>query len=134
MRNVSKLLHSTDPRIITNYVFIRYVSSWSGELGERFDDVSQVSHITKTYGPQYKRQKQKPCTRTDYAASAIYVSKVFDKASKNSTLDMANDIKEAFHGMLVEEDWMDNATKKVLFPRTKTLPLNAVAWCSDRMI
>ncbi|KAK6060741.1 hypothetical protein COOONC_01597 [Cooperia oncophora] len=25
---------------------------------------------------------------------------------------MANDMKEAFHGMLVEEDWMDNATKK----------------------
>ncbi|KAK6051836.1 peptidase family M13 [Cooperia oncophora] len=50
--------------------------------------------------------------RTNYAASAIYVSKAFDQASKNSTLDMANDIKEAFHGMLVEEDWMDNATMK----------------------
>ncbi|KAK6055344.1 hypothetical protein COOONC_07150 [Cooperia oncophora] len=57
--------------------------------------------------------------RTNYAASAIYVSKAFDQASKNSTLDMANDIKEAFHGMLVEEDWMDNATMKVLFRRTK---------------
>ncbi|KAK6060742.1 hypothetical protein COOONC_01598, partial [Cooperia oncophora] len=47
MRNVSKLLHSTDPRIITNYVFIQYVSLWSGELGERFDDVSQVSTLLK---------------------------------------------------------------------------------------
>ncbi|KAK6034978.1 hypothetical protein COOONC_27513, partial [Cooperia oncophora] len=49
MGSVSKLLHSTDPRIITNYVFTRFVSRWSGELGERFDDVSQVSSIAQTY-------------------------------------------------------------------------------------
>ncbi|KAK6045576.1 hypothetical protein COOONC_16919 [Cooperia oncophora] len=41
MRRVSKLLHSTDPRIITNYVFIRFVIDWNerGELGDRFEDV-----------------------------------------------------------------------------------------------
>ncbi|KAK6059463.1 hypothetical protein COOONC_02909 [Cooperia oncophora] len=56
-----------------------------------------------------------------YAAGAIYVSKVFDQALKNSTLDMVNDLQEALQRLLVEQDWMDRATKKVLFcGNTKT--------------
>ncbi|KAK6736238.1 hypothetical protein RB195_019108 [Necator americanus] len=42
MRRVTNLLQSTDPRIITNYVYMRYSSSWAGELGERYEDISQV--------------------------------------------------------------------------------------------
>ncbi|KAK6060124.1 peptidase family M13, partial [Cooperia oncophora] len=45
MRRITELLQLTDPRIITNYVFIRFTSSWSGELGERFEDVAQVGNF-----------------------------------------------------------------------------------------
>ncbi|VDO65114.1 unnamed protein product [Haemonchus placei] len=42
MRRITELLRSTDPRVITNYVFTRFTSLWEEELGERFDDVLQV--------------------------------------------------------------------------------------------
>ncbi|RCN35716.1 hypothetical protein ANCCAN_18410 [Ancylostoma caninum] len=43
MRRVTQLLQLTDPRIIANYVYMRYTSSWDGELGERYEDISQVT-------------------------------------------------------------------------------------------
>ncbi|VDM54709.1 unnamed protein product, partial [Angiostrongylus costaricensis] len=70
MRRVTDLINSTDPRIITNYAYIRYSSSWGGELGER------------------KSQE-----------------------SKNVTLQVINDLQDAFHNMVVENSWMDKATK-----------------------
>ncbi|ETN83113.1 hypothetical protein NECAME_07583 [Necator americanus] len=41
MKRLTNLLQSTDPRIITNYVYMRYSSSWVGELGERYEDILQ---------------------------------------------------------------------------------------------
>ncbi|KAK6032689.1 hypothetical protein OSTOST_01125, partial [Ostertagia ostertagi] len=38
---ITELLRLTDPRVITNYIFIRFVGTWRGELGERFEDVYQ---------------------------------------------------------------------------------------------
>ncbi|PIO72527.1 peptidase family M13, partial [Teladorsagia circumcincta] len=125
MRRITELLQLTDPRIITNYIFIRFTSSWSGELGERFEDVSQEFHRLM-YGRKQKAPRWKDCTshtmhRMQYAAGAIYVSKVFDQASKNVTLEMVNDLQEAFHEMLVENDWMDKTTKKTAFEKAEAM-------------
>ncbi|PIO64058.1 hypothetical protein TELCIR_14325, partial [Teladorsagia circumcincta] len=38
---LAELLRLTDPRIIANYVFIRFIGTWHGELGERFEDLYQ---------------------------------------------------------------------------------------------
>ncbi|VDM54266.1 unnamed protein product [Angiostrongylus costaricensis] len=73
MKRVSRLINSTDPRIITNYAYLSYASSWGGELGERYEDIAQ--------------------------------------ASKNVTLEMVNDLQDAFHNMVVDSDWMDETTK-----------------------
>ncbi|EYB87303.1 hypothetical protein Y032_0265g650 [Ancylostoma ceylanicum] len=42
MKKLGEFLQSTDPRIITNYIYMRYTSSWNGELGEKYEDISQV--------------------------------------------------------------------------------------------
>ncbi|EPB75523.1 peptidase family M13 [Ancylostoma ceylanicum] len=49
MRRIAELLHLTDPRIITNYVYMRYTFNWEGELGERHEDISQI--LTSTEDP-----------------------------------------------------------------------------------
>uniref|UniRef100_A0A0N4W214 Peptidase_M13_N domain-containing protein n=1 Tax=Haemonchus placei TaxID=6290 RepID=A0A0N4W214_HAEPC len=118
VRRITELLQLTDPRIITNYIFIRFTSSWGKELGERFHDVLQEFHRSM-YGRKQKVPSWKECTfftinRMPYSAGAIFVSEVYDKASKNVTLDMVNDLIEAFNEMLVENDWMDKSTKKVI--------------------
>nr|CDJ93359.1 Peptidase M13 domain containing protein [Haemonchus contortus] len=125
LRRITELLQSTDPRIITNYIFIRFTSSWSEELGERFHDVLQEFHRSM-YGRKQKVPSWKECAfltinRMPYSAGAIFVSEVYDKASKNVTLDMVNDLIEAFNEMLAENDWMDKSTKKTAYEKAKEL-------------
>ncbi|XGW10613.1 hypothetical protein V3C99_012258 [Haemonchus contortus] len=125
MKRITELLQSTDPRIITNYVFTRFTCLWEEELGERFDDVVQKFHLSM-YGRKQKIPRWKVCTsstmkRLQYATGAIYVSKVYDKASKNVTLDMVDDLIEAFNEMLVENDWMDNSTKNAASEKAKRM-------------
>lgn len=125
MRRITELLQSTDPRIITNYVFIRYTSTWGGELGERYEDAAQEFHRLM-YGKKQKAPRWKDCTTTtmhrmQYAAGAIYVTKVFDKESKNLTLEMVGDLQDVFSDMLVENDWMDEKTKATALDKAKQM-------------
>ncbi|ETN81756.1 hypothetical protein NECAME_08296 [Necator americanus] len=41
MRRITNLLQLTDPRVITNYIYMRYSSAWARELGDRYEDISQ---------------------------------------------------------------------------------------------
>ncbi|XGW10612.1 hypothetical protein V3C99_012257 [Haemonchus contortus] len=131
MTRITQLLQSTDPRIITNYVFIRFTSLWIGELGERFDDAFQKfdlsMHGTKQRAPTWEVCTSSTMNSMQYATGAIYVSKAYDKASKNATLDMANDLIKTFIEMLVENDWMDKSTKKAAFKKVKGM-LKLVAY------
>ncbi|KAJ1355849.1 hypothetical protein KIN20_013410 [Parelaphostrongylus tenuis] len=210
MRRVTELIKSTDPRIVTNYAYLRYSSSWGGELGERFEDIYQNKQITKPYIPSgrtncylvreyistdathrvldkleytvippvmtniesfqfvkamellhamYGRENKPPrwkiCTTStmnmlNYATGALYVKKAFNEVpiyilgyldtwttpsslvvralaqrnrtgltalfaspevSKNVTLEMINNLQDAFLGIMVENDWMDERTK-----------------------
>ncbi|KJH41117.1 peptidase family M13 [Dictyocaulus viviparus] len=123
MRRIDNLLQSTDPRIITNYVYLRYSSSWGAELGERYEDIAQEFH-RQMYGQKTKAPRWKDCTtrtmqRMQYASGSLYVSKYFDKTSKNVTLEMIDSLHDAFYAMVTENDWMDKATKAIALDKAK---------------
>ncbi|KAJ1345896.1 hypothetical protein KIN20_000528 [Parelaphostrongylus tenuis] len=68
------------------------------------------------YGRKEKAPRWKDCTTTtmlrlQYASGAMYVKKAFNEETKNATLEMINDLQEAFHDTLIENKWIDNATK-----------------------
>ncbi|KHJ99552.1 peptidase family M13 [Oesophagostomum dentatum] len=125
MRRITELLQSTDPRIITNYVLMRYSSSWSGEMGERYEDILQDFHRVM-YGKQQKAPRWKDCTsqtmhRLQYATGAMYVRKAFDPASKNVTLEMIDDLQDVFHEILLNTDWMDEKTRATALDKAKQI-------------
>ncbi|VDM55388.1 unnamed protein product [Angiostrongylus costaricensis] len=115
MRRVTDLINSTDPRIITNYAYTRYCSSWGCELGERYEGIAQ-----NFYHVMYEREKKAPrwkdCTSTamykmKYATGALYVRNALNEASVNVMLEMINDLEDAFHNMVIGNDWVDETTK-----------------------
>ncbi|CAJ0605540.1 unnamed protein product [Cylicocyclus nassatus] len=115
LKRINELLETTDPRIITNYVLMRYSSSWEGEMGEKYEDNAQ-EFDKEMYGRQEKFPRWKVCTsstmqRMLYAISALYVRKAFDQASKNVTLEMVDDLLAAFRQTLIMTDWMDDRTR-----------------------
>ncbi|KJH42220.1 peptidase family M13 [Dictyocaulus viviparus] len=83
MRRIDNLLQSTDPRIITNYVYLRYSFSWGAELGERYEDIAQEfnrqMHGQKTKAPRWKDCTKRTMRGMQYASGSLYVSKYFDK-------------------------------------------------------
>ncbi|VDK44180.1 unnamed protein product [Cylicostephanus goldi] len=130
LRRISKLLQSTDPRIVTNYVFMRFSSKWEGEMGEKYEDIKQ--ELDKVvFGQQQKLPRWKYCTQhtmkqMEYATSAIYVKNAFDQASKNVTLELLDDLLGIFRDMLSTSDWMDDQTRAAALEKAnQMLPLIA---------
>ncbi|KAL6727698.1 hypothetical protein Aduo_009552 [Ancylostoma duodenale] len=61
--------------------------------------------------PTWKYCTARAMNMMSYAAAALYVRSTFDQASKNVTLEMIDDLQEAFRGMILTSDWMDTQTK-----------------------
>ncbi|KAK6738800.1 hypothetical protein RB195_020728 [Necator americanus] len=125
MKRVTNLLQSTDPRIITNYIYMRYSLAWRLELGERYEDIHQ-EFDSLMYGKKQKAPRWKDCTSNTmdimkYAAGAMYVRKKFEKVSKNLTLEMIDDLQEAFHEMVTTNEWMNKRTKNNALNKAKQM-------------
>uniref|UniRef100_A0A158R2U6 Neprilysin-1 (inferred by orthology to a C. elegans protein) n=1 Tax=Nippostrongylus brasiliensis TaxID=27835 RepID=A0A158R2U6_NIPBR len=109
MRRITELLHSMDPRIITNYVFLRFTSTWGGELGERYEDVAQEFHRVM-YGKKQKAPRWKDCTsatmhRLQYAAGGLYVKKKFEKTAMEKAKEMLRQI--AYPDFILDDGKLD---------------------------
>ncbi|CAJ0607826.1 unnamed protein product [Cylicocyclus nassatus] len=83
LKRLNELLKYKDPRIITNYVFLRFSSILPKEMGGRYEDVTQ-DYMRAMYGRQEKAPRWKECTKSTkdlskYATSAMYIRKAFDK-------------------------------------------------------
>ncbi|KAK6734587.1 hypothetical protein RB195_018025 [Necator americanus] len=131
MKRLTNLLQSTDPRIITNYVYMRYSSSWVGELGERYEDILQEFNRVM-YGRNQKAQRWISCTDNimqgmQYVSAAMYVRRVFDKTLKNIIFQMIEDLQKVFREIVITSDWMDNETKANALDKAKQM-LRQVAY------
>ncbi|CAJ0566155.1 unnamed protein product, partial [Mesorhabditis spiculigera] len=117
LHRLTELLKDTDPRVITNYVIYRYTSAWSMQLGKKYEDIYQdfVRDLVgkKTKSPRWKDCSSSTTNRMPYAAGSLYVRHFFNKAAKATTVDMIDDLQEAFAAMLLQNDWMDPSTKKI---------------------
>ncbi|EPB75332.1 hypothetical protein ANCCEY_05546, partial [Ancylostoma ceylanicum] len=121
MRRVADILQSTDPRIITNYVYLKYASIWVEEMGEQYENISQqrcfLSQLEALHGKKQREPRWKVCTKDimlgemQYAVGAMYVRKAFDQASKNVTLEIIDNLLEVFYEVVLKNDWMDTKTK-----------------------
>ncbi|ETN84020.1 peptidase family M13 [Necator americanus] len=56
-----------------------------------------------------------------YAAGAMYVRKKFEKVSKNLTLEMIDDLQEAFREMVTTNEWMNKRTKNNALNKAKQM-------------
>ncbi|CAB3411031.1 unnamed protein product [Caenorhabditis bovis] len=116
LENMSKLLQETDPRVITNYILLRYAGSWSQEIGTKYEDLQQ-EFAFQMYGRKQRQPRWKDCvsnsgSKLSFASSAMYVRRYFDANAKNTTLAMIDDLQESFRNMMHVNDWMDENTKK----------------------
>ncbi|PAV86979.1 hypothetical protein WR25_24216 [Diploscapter pachys] len=125
LSNMTTLLSSTSPRIITNYVLSRFASSWMTELGTKYEDLQQEFAFAM-YGRKKKQPRWKTCVgiaagELDHASGAMYIRKHFDEDSKNSVMQMIDDLQLAFSKMMEENTWMDEPTKKAALAKASQM-------------
>jgi neprilysin len=47
-----------------------------------------------------------------YASGAMYVRKYFDKEDRRAAMEMIEDLRDSFRNMVLENDWMEEQTRK----------------------
>jgi membrane metallo-endopeptidase-like protein 1 len=115
-QRLTNLLRSSDQRVVANYILWRYTGAWTFQLDERFDDIQQ-DFLKDFVGKQSKSPRWKECngavgSRMSYASGAMYVRRHFKKEDRQSALEMIEDLREAFREMLVNNEWMEEETRK----------------------
>ncbi|CAJ0606402.1 unnamed protein product [Cylicocyclus nassatus] len=115
IKSINKLLQSVDPRIITNYIFLRFSREWLDEMGDVYEDIEQEFNEV-AHGQEQKTLRWKVCTNSamhymDYATTALYVKKELHETTKEDVLEIAKNLKEEFGKNLNAIDWIDDETK-----------------------
>lgn len=60
LRQMNTLLQDTDPRVVTNYILLRWAGSWSQEIGRKYEDLQQ-EFAFQMYGRKQRQPRWKDC-------------------------------------------------------------------------
>lgn len=109
------ILTKTPKRTIANFMLTRLVTGSIKYLNNRLRQRNQEFKKV-VYGQNEEQVRWKECVsvtvgKLPNAVSALYVRKHFNKNSKQTALDMVNDLKLVFEDDLKEVEWMDEKTK-----------------------
>nr|CAI5828592.1 unnamed protein product [Callosobruchus analis] len=111
------ILAKTGRQTIHNYVMSRLVMDLSSYL---IDDYQKEELMFKqiVYGIKSGLDRWFKCVKwvkgyMGMAVGALYVREHFDQDSKVEVVQMIDMLREAFNELLVENEWMDEETKKV---------------------
>ncbi|KAH7700226.1 CBN-NEP-1 protein, partial [Aphelenchoides avenae] len=58
-----------------------------------------------------------------HAVGALYVRHHFDETSRSRVVDVVDNIRKAFRGMVVESDWLDRWTKRHALEKVDALQI-----------
>ncbi|XP_053693911.1 neprilysin-2-like isoform X1 [Sabethes cyaneus] len=116
MEQLGPLLQNTPKRTMANYVMWRISGFSSFFLTEKLRK-RQLQYSTALSGKQEQEPRWKECVditsgSLPISVGALYIRKYFREDSKRAALDMVNDIKAIFVGILQKVDWMDEVTRK----------------------
>ncbi|XP_038121738.1 neprilysin-2 isoform X1 [Culex quinquefasciatus] len=116
MEQLGPLLQNTPKRTMANYVMWRISGFSSFFLTEKLRK-RQLQYSTALSGKQEQEPRWKECVditsgSLPISVGSLYIRKYFREESKRAALDMVNDIKAVFVGILKKVDWMDEITRK----------------------
>ncbi|VDM79410.1 unnamed protein product, partial [Strongylus vulgaris] len=71
--------------------------------------------------PRWKDCAQVPSSVLPLAAGAIYVQAHFNSDDKREALEMIEKLRESFSDLVVQSDWMDEATKSIAVEKANSM-------------
>ncbi|CAL8122372.1 unnamed protein product [Orchesella dallaii] len=121
-------IDKTDKRVLANYLLWRASSSVISHLSE---DAKKIQHefLGAVSGQRQRKPRWRGCvdivsTTLGQAVGAMYVRRHFDETSRETALEMVNDIRTAFVDILTTMDWMDVDTKRRALGKAAAMKTN----------
>uniref|UniRef100_A0A0A9W738 Membrane metallo-endopeptidase-like 1 n=3 Tax=Lygus hesperus TaxID=30085 RepID=A0A0A9W738_LYGHE len=114
---MGRVLSSTPPRVIYNYILWRLVMTVTPHMIDEYQ-TKHTEFRKILQGIQSERNRWSQCVdwtnkKMGMAVGALYIKKNFNQHSKEIALEMIHTIREAFNELLEENHWMDNETRMV---------------------
>ncbi|CAF3718768.1 unnamed protein product [Adineta steineri] len=111
LRNVSLLVEQTQPRIVQNYVIWRFMMNRVANLPQHLR-ILRERFIRVIGGTTAEPPRTITCGNfvngnMGFAVSKLYIKKYFDETARSESLEMINNIRSAFIGMVNQSTWMD---------------------------
>lgn len=115
MSDMSKLLHDSGKRIVSNYLMWRYVKDLGDYTTQAMREASLQFDMVEL-GVKSEMPRSTMCAEAanKYMGMAIgtkYVDTYFPQEAKDKASEMVEDLREAFKSLLEANEWMDSATK-----------------------
>ncbi|XKL65520.1 hypothetical protein PGB90_008940 [Kerria lacca] len=115
---LGKLLMNTNRRVVQNYAIWKLLLN--NLLPHMTDTYQQIRLAFKKvlYGISSERNRWSQCVdwtnkKLGMAVGALFIRENFSTESKESAIEMIQNIREAFHELLDENKWMDDETKQL---------------------
>ncbi|KAL9887927.1 M13 family metallopeptidase neprilysin 2 isoform 1-T1 [Glossina fuscipes fuscipes] len=134
--NLGKLLEKTPKRTICNYMMWRIHAFSVGFLSEEYRK-RQLKYSTAVTGREEQEARWKECVDItsgsfeiedllglSIAVGSLYVRKHFKEDSKANALEMVMSIRNVFHKILEEVDWMDEGTRKEAIKKVESMAVH----------
>lgn len=127
MKELVKLIESTEPATVANYLIWRFVRHRINNLDNRFAEAKQVFY-QECFGREKSPPRWKTCvtqvnSNMGMATGALFVRKFFDENSKFDTTTMVHELQQSFREILGETDWIDSPTKKLAEQKVNAMSL-----------
>lgn len=119
MKDLVQLLNNTEPKIIANYMFWKFVRHRINSLDDRFHHAKQQFYNVligrERSPPRWKNCVNQVNSNMGMAVGAIFIRsrKYFDENSKQDTLAMTHELQESFREILNETSWLDEETRNL---------------------
>ncbi|CAF0761494.1 unnamed protein product [Rotaria sordida] len=125
LNNVSLILQRASPRTIQNYIVWRFILSRTSDMPQHIRIIRQrfdrIFRGTNTERPRTVRCGSFVNRILGFAVSKLYIKKYFDENAFNESLEMINNIRDAFIEMLQGSTWMDVESKTKAIEKAKSI-------------
>ncbi|KAL8599693.1 hypothetical protein ACOMHN_064139 [Nucella lapillus] len=116
LRDMVHILRNTDTRTLVNYLIWRIMMNRVINLPRKYR-VIKNDYFKMVYGSESERSRWRECVsyvkdNMGNAVGRLFIEKHFDETSKSTALEMIHNIRDAFHGLIEQADWMDEPTRK----------------------
>ncbi|ROT81033.1 Membrane metallo-endopeptidase-like 1 [Penaeus vannamei] len=117
LKQLAKIMVTTEKRILWNYVMWRLVLEMTPHLSRAYQ-ASRHEFRKVLLGIQSDRNRWNLCIdwtnkRLGMAVGALFIKENFNPESKETALEMIHTLRSAFSDLLEENDWMDDETRAV---------------------